>query len=561
MSDPWGGLTAHDLWEDLGSAGSSTLQDGSHNPNEIVGWGSASASAWTQTKPEKSEGDDKAGQPGGKQGGDQQQMQQPQYSTGYTTGYTGYMPQTGGYTTGYSAPSYGYSASPYDQSSMYSGGYSTGYSAPQYSTGYSTGYSAPQPGYSTGYSTGYSAPQQPSYSTGYSDPNSGYSSAGFGYQAPSTGYGDPSYSTGYSDPSGGTSMGQQPGGQMPMGAPGGQQPMGAPGGQMGAPGGKQPLPGQSSQQGGMGGMAGGQSAVNGKCPLPHRHRKPWNLMTLEQKDMFIDGFQQVRKNGKLDVFAQTHAQHDIQDYVHYTSLFTFYHAYLVWELETAIRDLGGKFACFTMPYYDWTLDAGLEHDPTILKSGIGGDGDPENGLCVKNDDSGFTWQTCKDYSAWRTIESVDSAEGDEVEGSMDGADDVDGSEDGEDTEGAPKAIRNDDGSFIYSNYDDDDIFKAQYISYGGAYDQFDPKDDDDPNWERDPDEKMEENDEIESEDEEITTDDLEDEELNADELEAEEVEEQCFWTQANCRGNEDAPFCCLKRKKSTTTLLPTAAEI
>merc|ERR1712176_166050 len=164
MSDPWGGLTAHDLWEDLGSAGSSTLEDGSHNPNEIVGWGSASASAWTQTKPEKSEGDDKAGQPGGKQGGDQQQMQQPQYSTGYTTGYTGYMPQTGGYTTGYSAPSYGYSASPYDQSSMYSGGYSTGYSAPQYSTGYSTGYSAPQ---------------QPSYSTGYSDPNSGYSSAGF----------------------------------------------------------------------------------------------------------------------------------------------------------------------------------------------------------------------------------------------------------------------------------------------------------------------------------------------------------------------------------------------
>ena len=64
-------------------------------------------------------------------------------------------------------------------------------------------------------------------------------------------------------------------------------------------------------------------------------------MTTEQKDMFIDGFQQVRKNGKLDVIAQTHAQHDIQNYVHYTSLFTFYHAYLVWELETAIRDLGG----------------------------------------------------------------------------------------------------------------------------------------------------------------------------------------------------------------------------
>ena len=98
---------------------------------------------------------------------------------------------------------------------------------------------------------------------------------------------------------------------------------------------------------------GAQGAMSGKCPLPHRHRKPWSLLTDELKDMFIEGFQQVRKNGKLDVIAQTHAQHDIQNYVHYTSLFAFYNSYLVWELESAIRDLGGKFACFTMPYYDW----------------------------------------------------------------------------------------------------------------------------------------------------------------------------------------------------------------
>ena len=49
---------------------------------------------------------------------------------------------------------------------------------------------------------------------------------------------------------------------------------------------------------------GAQGAVSGKCPLPHRHRKPWALLTDEQKDMFIDGFQQVRKNGKLDVYRK-----------------------------------------------------------------------------------------------------------------------------------------------------------------------------------------------------------------------------------------------------------------
>ena len=54
---------------------------------------------------------------------------------------------------------------------------------------------------------------------------------------------------------------------------------------------------------------------------------------------------------------------------------------------------------------------------------------------------------------------------------------------------------------------------------------------------------------------------IQDDELQDDDLVAEQVEEQCFWTQANCRGNEESPFCCLKRKKSTTVLLPTAAEI
>eukprot|EP01084_Bolivina_argentea_P143076 251296_1 len=482
-------LSAHEVWQDFGDdwTGSSTLSDGSHNPNEVVGWGAASANAWTQTKPEANT---------------EPQQQQPQVPG---------IPANGGYSTGYST-GYGY-----QQQAPPSAGYSTGYQQPQ----------APQSG---GYSTGYTG------TTGGFGYSTGYSSSGFGYgDTSNTGFG-------YTDASAPAAGGQMPGGQKPMGAPGAAQQgmaggmpatggMPAAGGGMPAAGGK-PLPMGQGQGQGM-----GQGTMSGKCPLPHRHRKPWTLLTLEQKDLFVDGFQQIRKNGKLDVFSQTHAQHDIESYVHYTSLFSFYHAYMVWEVESAIRDLGGKFACFTMPYYDFTLDAGKEDDPHILKSGLGGDGDADNNWCVMDDETGFTWQTCSDYSAWRSVDETNE----EGEGETPPS-----SEEGNNNEG-----------ITYTGYDDieqgdkqadgdDDtsgVLHPLEIDYDGAYDEFDVA-----NVEQ-----------LEEEEEATAAQDLEeDDELL---IEAESVEEQCYWTQANCRSTEPSPYCCLKRKKSTTVLLPTASEV
>eukprot|EP01084_Bolivina_argentea_P188475 324459_1 len=147
---------------------------------------------------------------------------------------------------------------------------------------------------------------------------------------------------------------------------------------------QQQLPGPGSSGGA---LSDGSLPNNGGCPLPHRHRKPWQLLNDEDKKLFISGFQSIRKLGKLDVITQTHANNDIENYVDDTSLFSFYYSYLVWEVETAIRDLGDEYSCVTMPYYDWTLDSGLEDDPVILKSGLGGDGDKLNGFCIVNDES------------------------------------------------------------------------------------------------------------------------------------------------------------------------------
>ena len=44
--------------------------------------------------------------------------------------------------------------------------------------------------------------------------------------------------------------------------------------------------------------------------------------------------------------------------------------------------MGGKFECFALPYYDWTIDAGQEDDPFILNSVFGGDGKSDHNNCV-----------------------------------------------------------------------------------------------------------------------------------------------------------------------------------
>merc|ERR550525_676718 len=87
----------------------------------------------------------------------------------------------------------------------------------------------------------------------------------------------------------------------------------------------------------------------------------------------------IRKNGKYQIMVNAHQMHKE---THRGSAFFFYHTYFVWEVETQIRALGGKFKCFALPMYDWTIDVGREQNPWILNTVLGGDGDPDNLLCV-----------------------------------------------------------------------------------------------------------------------------------------------------------------------------------
>eukprot|EP01084_Bolivina_argentea_P003066 5724_1 len=115
-----------------------------------------------------------------------------------------------------------------------------------------------------------------------------------------------------------------------------------------------------------------------------RIRKPWHLITTEEKRLFVEGYQQLRENNKLTIITQTHAFIKHRG-VHHGSNAFFWHEYLLWEFETQIRALGEKFKCFSLPYWDFTIDSGKKNDDKFIfsESLLGGDGDIDNNLCIK----------------------------------------------------------------------------------------------------------------------------------------------------------------------------------
>ena len=90
-----------------------------------------------------------------------------------------------------------------------------------------------------------------------------------------------------------------------------------------------------------------------ECP---RIRKSWLSLTRKEKDLYISGLLQLRKQGEgqiaLDEFIAIGSEHQ-QAYgsvVHFGSTYLFWHGYLAWELESRIRNLGGEYSCFGMTH-------------------------------------------------------------------------------------------------------------------------------------------------------------------------------------------------------------------
>jgi len=125
------------------------------------------------------------------------------------------------------------------------------------------------------------------------------------------------------------------------------------------------------------------------CPSNHRHRKSWAASTEAERQLFITGFRALAEQGVTQQFTACH----LADGEHSNSEFLPWHREFVYQMENAIRSLGGDYECFAMPYWDWSSeptpdDVAGGAELLILNSGLGGDGD---GQCLADELWGETY--------------------------------------------------------------------------------------------------------------------------------------------------------------------------
>jgi len=151
----------------------------------------------------------------------------------------------------------------------------------------------------------------------------------------------------------------------------------------------------------------------------------WQETTETNRQLYITGFKTLADQGVMQQFTQCH----LDSSEHSDDEFLPWHREFVYRLEEAIRGLGGEYSCFTLPYWDWTMEP-TPYDVQwngetlfITSSGLGPDGDgnclndpvwgagaytPLGDVCLKRDlDYPDEASVCTFYSAAQVMEVID----------------------------------------------------------------------------------------------------------------------------------------------------------
>ena len=134
---------------------------------------------------------------------------------------------------------------------------------------------------------------------------------------------------------------------------------------------------------------------NAECSDPIRVRKPWHALSDHDQLLYVNGFQDLYYKSVLIEFIEAHqksskAEGDDEYNIHKSAQNFYWHSYWIYELENAFRGLGGEYECFTLPYWDVTVDGKYWintenpdiNDIPIYQTKLGGEGDIDNDYCV-----------------------------------------------------------------------------------------------------------------------------------------------------------------------------------
>merc|ERR1712216_776805 len=84
-----------------------------------------------------------------------------------------------------------------------------------------------------------------------------------------------------------------------------------------------------------------------------RERKNWNFLTKRERDLYVEAVQELYNAGVYTKFVKVHQDAVNDAYAHGSSGFLPWHRKFLMEYENALRCLAPKFACVTVPYWNW----------------------------------------------------------------------------------------------------------------------------------------------------------------------------------------------------------------
>ncbi|GAB9470268.1 Mucin-like protein [Globisporangium polare] len=94
-------------------------------------------------------------------------------------------------------------------------------------------------------------------------------------------------------------------------------------------------------------LAGGNAACGAK-----RVRKPWSSLTADEQSTYLEAVGIAIKNGIVSDLAAMHIEDMGEAQAHHSCAFFTWHRRMLLAYEGYLRDLGPKYACVTIPYYD-----------------------------------------------------------------------------------------------------------------------------------------------------------------------------------------------------------------
>jgi len=130
-------------------------------------------------------------------------------------------------------------------------------------------------------------------------------------------------------------------------------------------------------------------------PTCSRVRRSWYAISDDEKSLYVEALNTLKLNGEYDVFTTIHAYDNRNlEYAHGSPGFFVWHRKFLLEFENALRSLGPRFACLTLPYWPFETEAGRESQAAIY-NWFGGPTDMDRNGCV----------THPNFRSWRATDA------------------------------------------------------------------------------------------------------------------------------------------------------------